>query len=90
MKVKKHTWINGYNRVMMGDLMTITIEDYTGARLEKWTVNPKNAKEYGKVIQIIEKRYGWKPVIEIDKSVNSKERGWWDDPVPISESVTNI
>ena len=90
MKVKKHNWINGYNRVMMGDLMTITIEDYTGARLEKWTVNPKNAKEYGRVIEIIRKRYGWKPEIEIDKSVNTKERGWWDDVISETTPVTNI
>lgn len=61
MKVKKHNWINGYNRIMIGDNASFTLNDATGARLEKWTFAPKNEEEYDRVIWIIYKKYGWKP-----------------------------
>ena len=76
MTFKKHNWLK-YGR--SGDMIRISMLDYSSAKIEEWTAN--NQKDYQKILKIIKDKYGFDygPAIEPefkDKNILDTEFKW--------------
>lgn len=70
--------IINYDRT--GDVIEITIRDYSGAKLETHTCNAKDKKKYSAILRYLKDKFGFEPEIDIPESVNSDESNklnWW-------------
>ena len=61
-----------YNR--KGDFVTIVIKDSDDNRIFKKRINLLNKQEYFETMLGIAEKYGFKPEIDFDKSVNEKNK----------------
>lgn len=70
--MKGHFWVSKDNK--NGDVIEITIKDYTGAKIESWTMNINDKKTSRKVMGILRKQYGFKPEMPSEKSMISEDK----------------
>lgn len=70
MAVKEAKFIE-YNR--KGKIVDIVVRDENGGK--EGTFKATNQRDYARVISLIEKKWGYKPIIDIDHEV-IKEQDW--------------
>jgi len=61
-----------YNR--NADIVTIIIKDTSYNQIYKKTINLNNKQEYFDAMLAIAEKYGFKPEVDFDRSVNAKEK----------------
>lgn len=74
----------GIDYFRSGELIEITVRDYGKKKIESHTCNGKDSKKYGAIIKYLNDKYGFKPTIDLDKSINNEnqepnqdEIDWW-------------
>ena len=70
---KGHYWVTKENSGK-GDVIEIIVKDYTGAKIESWTMNINDKKTSKKVMGILRRQYGFKPEILSEKSMISEDK----------------
>ena len=61
-----------YNRGM--EVIKITIEDTSGRKIDTFSFNGDDEKSYNFAIKRIFEKYGFRPTIDLNQSVNQKEK----------------
>jgi len=69
MPFKKHNWIRFGNT---GDIVEITIKDFTGRKLDFFRCNSKN--DYRRILKILEESYGFSMDKEISNELSKEEK----------------
>jgi hypothetical protein len=68
-----------YSFSRTGELIEITLRDYSGAKIESHTCNIKDKKKFSAILQYIKDKYGIEPEISAEDNINFKEESpdWW-------------
>lgn len=53
-----------------GDIIEITIKEYNGRKLENFRFNGNNSTMYGRIIENLYEKYGFRPTISIKECIN--------------------
>lgn len=57
-----------------GDLIQIFVKESNGKKLDSYIFNGSNEEVYGKVIESLYQKYGWRPLIQIKECINFKNK----------------
>ena len=57
----------------IGEVIEIKITDYSGRPIEQFKFNGRDKETYGLVLDTLEKKYGFKPLIKFEETVPHKE-----------------
>lgn len=66
-----------YNRE--GDIIEIIVRDSTGRKIEEVKCNGNDRKRYGQILIMLKEKFGFKPEIDFDESINQKKGIDWID-----------
>lgn len=68
--MKKKTKISYNNR---GEIIEIKVRDFSGRTIEKFKFNGTNSEMYGRILESLYIRYGFRPIIRMEESINFKK-----------------
>ena len=59
----------------MGEVIEIKVSDYSGRPIEKFKFSGRDKETYGRVLDTINKKYGFKPVIKFEEVATHPKEG---------------
>lgn len=80
MKKKKQRRFTYIRHGSVGEIIKIEIKDTTGRHLESYKFDASNMVEYGRVIENLYKKYGFRPIISLKDSVLFRETKEYKNP----------
>jgi len=57
-----------------GDIIEINIRSFNGSKIESHTCDAKDKKKYSSILRYLKDKYGFEPEIDVNDSINNKEK----------------